>query len=426
MLRKKLFLSWGLLAFVVIPARFLQAQSEQNKLSETYQQLNLFNQVFDMIRMGYPEPVDDKELIEGALKEMASSLDPHSQYLSSKDISAEEEPETGYGGIGVIVEMADGAIKVTEPVEGSPADQAAIQADDLIVKIDGQELSNIPFDQAIIKLRGPIDSKVIVSIKRGQQPIFDVELTRALIQSKIVRSRIERNHIAYIQITTFEGDPYKEFVEQLNKLKAQTGKHLIGMVLDLRGNLGGWVKQAVLVADAFLDRGEIGSTVSEYQQRTDRYQATPGDMIDGLPLIILVNEQSASASEILAAALQDQGRAIILGVRTYGKATAWNRFEMEGGGVLQLTTSFAYGPSGKSWQIRGIQPDIVVEQGIFTPDIVSREYTEEKYPNALKNPLAETAPNPSTAVVSSKRLKDNQLQQALNMLEAIHILGPSH
>lgn len=426
MLGGKIFLSWGLLAFLLIPAGFLQAQTAPNKLSETYQQLNLFNQVFDMIRMGYPEPVDDKELIEGALKEMASSLDPHSQYLSSKDISAEEEPETGYGGIGVIVEMADGAIKVTEPVEGSPADQAAIQADDLIVKIDGQELSNIPFDQAIIKLRGPIDSKVIVSIKRGQQPIFDVELTRALIQSKIVRSRIERNHIAYIQITTFEGDPYKEFVEQLNKLKAQTGNHLIGMVLDLRGNLGGWVKQAVLVADAFLDKGEIGSTVSEYQKRTDRYQATPGDMIDGLPLIILVNEQSASASEILAAALQDQGRAIILGVRTYGKATAWNRFEMEGGGVLQLTTSFAYGPSGKSWQIRGIQPDIVVEQGTFTPEIVSREYTEEKYPNALKNPLAETAPNPSTAVVSSKRLKDNQLQQALNMLEAIHILGPSH
>jgi len=426
MLGGKIFLSWGLLAFLLIPAGFLQAQTAPNKLSETYQQLNLFNQVFDMIRMGYPEPVDEKKLIEGALKEMASSLDPHSQYLSSKDISAEEEPETGYGGIGVIVEMADGAIKVTEPVEGSPADRAAIQADDLIVKIDGQELSNIPFDQAIIKLRGPIDSKVIVSIKRGQQPIFDVELTRALIQSKIVRSRIERNHIAYIQITTFEGDPYKEFVEQLNKLKAQTGNHLIGMVLDLRGNLGGWVKQAVLVADAFLDKGEIGSTVSEYQQRTDRYQATPGDMIDGLPLIILVNEQSASASEILAAALQDQGRAIILGVRTYGKATAWNRFEMEGGGVLQLTTSFAYGPSGKSWQIRGIQPDIVVEQGTFTPEIVSREYTEEKYPNALKNPLAETAPNPSTAVVSSKRLKDNQLQQALNMLEAIHILGPSH
>ena len=426
MLGGKIFLSWGLLAFLLIPAGFLQAQTAPNKLSETYQQLNLFNQVFDMIRMGYPEPVDEKKLIEGALKEMASSLDPHSQYLSSKDISAEEEPETGYGGIGVIVEMADGAIKVTEPVEGSPADRAAIQADDLIVKIDGQELSNIPFDQAIIKLRGPIDSKVIVSIKRGQQPIFDVELTRALIQSKIVRSRIERNHIAYIQITTFEGDPYKEFVEQLNKLKAQTGNHLIGMVLDLRGNLGGWVKQAVLVADAFLDKGEIGSTVSEYQKRTDRYQATPGDMIDGLPLIILVNEQSASASEILAAALQDQGRAIILGVRTYGKATAWNRFEMEGGGVLQLTTSFAYGPSGKSWQIRGIQPDIVVEQGTFTPEIVSREYTEEKYPNALKNPLAETAPNPSTAVVSSKRLKDNQLQQALNMLEAIHILGPSH
>lgn len=421
---KRIFLGLGLSFCLIIPSGFLRAETEHNKLSATYEQLKLFYQVFDMIRTQYPEPVDEKKLIEAALKEMVDGLDPHSQYLSAADIAEEEKtsPEVGFGGIGVILEKADNLIKVTELIEDSPADQAGIQPDDLIVKIDGQEISNIPFDQAIKKLRGTIDTKVTVSIKRGQQPIFDVELTRKLIESKIVHSRVERGHIAYIQITTFDGDPYKEFVEQLNKLKAQTGKNLIGVVLDLRGNLGGWVKQAVLVADAFLDKGNITSTVSEYQQRTERYQATPGDMIDGLPLILLVNEKTASASEILTAALQDQGRALILGVRTYGKATTWNRFEMGGGASLQLTTSFAYGPSGKSWQIRGIQPDIIVEQGTFTPDPVSREYTEETYPNALKNPNGETLPT-STAASGSNKKKDNQLQQALNLLEAIHILN---
>src|ERR1044071_5478977 len=352
----------GLLVTLGQDASRRSAPAAEPNTADTYKQLNLFGDVFEIVRSNYAEDVKDDTLVEGAINGMLTSLDPHSNYLNSKNFNDMKVQTRGeFGCLGIEVSMENGLVKVVSPIDDTPAANAGLKPGDLITHLEGQPVQGLTLPEAVEKMRGPINSDITLTIRREGREAFDVKLTRANIKIQSVRSHIEGNNIAYVRITSFNEQTDVGLNNAMKNLKQQANNKLIGVVLDLRNNPGGLLDQAVAVSDAFLDKGEIVSTRGRRSEEAERYNARPGDIASGLPVAVLINGGSASASEIVAGALQDHHRAVLIGTKSFGKGSVQTIIPLAGHGAMRLTTARYYTPSGRSIQARGIDPDIVVE-----------------------------------------------------------------
>jgi carboxyl-terminal processing protease len=338
-----------------------QAANSSNT-ADTYKQLKLFGDVFELVRSDYVDDASDESLVEGAINGMLTALDPHSNYLNAKNFNDMKVQTRGeFGGLGIEVSMENGLVKVVSPIDDTPAAHAGLKPGDLITHLDGTPVQGLTLPEAVEKMRGPVNSDINLTIRREGKDPFDVKLTRAVIRIQSVRSHLEGNNIGYVRITSFNEQTDVGLNNAMKNLKAQANNKLIGVVLDLRNNPGGLLDQAVAVSDAFLDKGEIVSTRGRRSDDAQRYNARPGDIAAGLPVAVLINGGSASASEIVAGALQDHHRAILIGTRSFGKGSVQTIIPLAGHGAMRLTTARYYTPSGRSIQAKGIDPDIVVE-----------------------------------------------------------------
>jgi carboxyl-terminal processing protease len=341
----------------------LAQEAERN--SSVYQQLDLFGDIFERIRHSYVEDVDEAELIEAAINGMLIALDPHSSYIPANNFEEMQIRTRGeFAGIGVEVTQQDGFVRVIAPMDGTPAMEAGVEAGDFITAVDGEALLGLTMERAVDLLRGPVGSDIVVTIVRENEvEPFDINITRDRIELTAVRARLEGN-TAILRVATFSDQTYPNLQESLADLIEEVGglENMNGVVLDLRNNPGGLLTQAVLVSDAFLERGEIVSVRGREPQNGQRFNASSGDLIEGLPLVVLINGGSASASEIVAGALQDQNRAVIVGTNSFGKGSVQSVMPLAGDGAMRLTTALYYTPSGRSIQALGVAPDIIVEQ----------------------------------------------------------------
>ena len=398
----------------------------QNNNSETYRQLNLFGDIFERVRAGYVEEISDESLIEAAVNGMLTSLDPHSSYLSPKNFRDMQTQTRGeFGGLGIEVTMENGYVKVVSPIDDTPAFRAGLKSGDLITHLDTEPVQGLTLSEAVEKMRGKVGSDLKLTIRREGREPFDVTVTRDIIKIRSVRSRMEGNDIAYVRITSFSEQTTAGMERAINRLKEEAAGKLKGVVLDLRNNPGGLLDQSVKISDAFLNQGEIVSTRSRRADEGQRFNAKPGDITEGLPIVILVNGGSASASEIVAGALQDHRRAIILGTRTFGKGSVQTIIPLSGHGAIRLTTARYYTPSGRSIQAKGIDPDIVVEQAKLEKITQPERRREENLRGRLDNPGGGNGGGPG-GVAEKKEAKgpdDYQLSRALDLLRGIALYG---
>ena len=346
------------------------------KDTSVYQQLDLFGDVFERIRAQYVEEADSKKLIEAAVNGMLTSLDPHSSYMNAEDYAAMQVETKGeFGGLGIEVTQQDGYVKVVSPIDGTPADKAGITSGDLIIKVDGKSVNGLTMDQAVDLMRGPIGSEIIITVVReGVTEPFDVSIIRDTIKVAAVKGRLIGTTIV-VRITSFTDQTFSGLQSELKKAADAAGgmDKVTGLVLDLRNNPGGLLMQAVDVSDAFLTKGEIVSTRGRNPQDNERFNATEGDLTNGKPVVVLINGGSASASEIVAGALQDHHRAIVVGTKSFGKGSVQTIIPVRGEGAMRLTTSRYYTPSGRSIQALGVMPDIVVNQPPVDPNATPAE-----------------------------------------------------
>ena len=350
------------LAITLGVASWAQAAETTKNTGKTYELLNLFGEVFERIRSDYVENPEDQDLIENAINGMLSSLDPHSSYLNAKSFRDTQVQTRGeFGGLGIEVTQESGIIKVVSPIDDTPAHRAGIEPGDLITHLNRQPVVGMTLSEAVEMMRGPPGTDIVISLRRAGREPFDVTLTRAVIRIRSVRASLE-GEIGYVRITQFNSQTDQNLRKSVDDFYKQTGAKLRGVILDLRNNPGGLLDQAVAVSDSFLEKGEIVSTRSRRTEETQRFNAKPGDIIKGLPLVILINGGSASASEIVAGALQDHRRAIVLGTKSFGKGSVQTIMPLPGHGAMRLTTARYYTPSGRSIQAVGIEPDIEVKQ----------------------------------------------------------------
>lgn len=342
----------------------LLAQEKANK-DNVYQQLDLFGSIFDRIRSEYVEEVDASDLIEAAINGMLTSLDPHSSYLSPDDAADMRTQTRGeFGGLGIEVTQEEGFVKVVSPIDDTPADAAGIEAGDFITHVDGESVLGLTLNEAVDRMRGPVGSEIIITVVReGETEPFDVSIIRDTIQLTAARARSEGETVV-LRVTTFNDNTYDNMADGLaEQIEAAGGiDNINGVVLDLRNNPGGLLDQAIRVSDAFLDKGEIVSTRGRDPNDGERFNAKAGDLIDGKPIVVLINGGSASASEIVAGALQDHRRAIVVGTKSFGKGSVQTVMPLRGSGAMRLTTARYYTPSGRSIQNLGVSPDIIVKQ----------------------------------------------------------------
>jgi carboxyl-terminal processing protease len=361
--------------------------------------VSLFTEVFEQVRNNYVEPVTDKQLVEGAIKGMLASLDPHSNYMDAKEYHEMQVQTRGeFAGLGMQVTMENGLVKIISPIDDTPAARAGLKPGDLILAIDKAPVTDMSLSDAVDKLRGPVGSQVKLTLRRQGLDPFEVTLTRAEIHVDPVKSHMEGSDIGYIRITSFSERTSSALETAVKALKQQSGDKLAGIVLDLRNNPGGLLDQAVAVSNAFLDQGEIVSIRGRRDQDSRRYEAQPGrDLVRGLPMVVLINGGSASASEIVAGALQDHHRAVLLGTRSFGKGSVQTVLPVkESGGAIRLTTALYFTPSGRSIQATGIEPDVVVEPAKIERVALTGRLREADLRGALKNtdPEAQSAATP--------------------------------
>lgn len=365
----------------------LDAAAKSNT-SETYRQLNLFGDVFERVRADYVKEVSDEDLVESAIRGMLTSLDPHSSYLNAKSFRDMQVQTRGeFGGLGIEVTMENGLVKVVSPIDDTPAYRAGLKPGDLITHLDSEVVQGLSLAEAVERMRGPVNTDLVLTIRRAGRKPFDVTVTRAVIKIQSVRSRVEGD-IGYLRITSFTEQTASGVERAMRKIHNEIGDDIKGLVLDLRNNPGGLLDQSVKVADAFLERGEVVSTRSRRPDEAQRFNAKPGDVANGLPMVVLINGGSASASEIVAGALQDHRRAIIMGTRSFGKGSVQTIIPLAGHGAIRLTTAHYYTPSGRSIQATGITPDIVVEQARIEPVEETPRRRERDLRGALTNPNA--------------------------------------
>ncbi|MCE6959972.1 S41 family peptidase [Cereibacter sphaeroides] len=349
---------------------------EQQRSSSVYEQLDLFGDIFERIRGQYVEEVETDKLIEAAINGMLTSLDPHSSYLPPDDFDDMQVQTRGeFGGLGIEVTQEEGFVKVVSPMDGTPADAAGIQAGDFITHVNGESVLGLTLDQAVDMMRGPVGSEIIITVVReGTAEPFDVSIIRDTIKLVAARSRVVGNTVV-VRLTTFNDQTFAGLKEGLESGAKELGglDKINGVVLDLRNNPGGLLTQAIQVSDAFLDKGEIVSTRGREASDGERFNATAGDLIGGKPMVVLINGGSASASEIVAGALQDHRRAIVVGTKSFGKGSVQTVIPLRGEGAMRLTTARYYTPSGRSIQALGVAPDIVVNQPPAKPPATEEE-----------------------------------------------------
>lgn len=366
--------------------------SQAEEKSDTYELLNLFGEVFDRVKEDYVEEVSDEKLIESAINGMLTSLDPHSSYLNNKDFEEMQVQTKGeFGGLGIEVTMDNGLVKVVSPIDDTPAYKAGVHAGDYISHIDGVQIMGMTLSEAVEKMRGQVGAAIKLTILReGASEPMEKTIIRDVIKIQTAKSRLEGSDIGYLRLTSFTERTASAMREEISKLEKEHGDKIKGYVLDLRNNPGGLLDQAIEVSDTFLDHGEIVSTKGRNPDNADRYNATKGDLTNGKMLVVLVNGGSASAAEIVAGALQDQKRAIVMGTKSFGKGSVQTVIPLVDHGAMRLTTSRYYTPSGRSIQAEGIEPDIEVQQGkveFAKPNIFST--TERDLAGHLKNDKAE-------------------------------------
>ncbi len=396
-----------------------QSASTQEEKADTYRQLKLFGDVFERVRADYVEEVSDEELIEAAIRGMLSSLDPHSSYLDPKSFQDMRVQTKGeFGGLGIEVTMESGLVKVVSPIDDTPAYRAGVQAGDLVSHLDGDPILGLTLSEAVEKMRGPVDTDIVLTIRRAGQEPFDVTITRDVITVRSVRSRLE-GKVGYIRLTAFNEQTTPGLKAAIEKLKEAAGESLQGYVLDLRNNPGGLLDQAISVSDAFLSQGEIVSTRGRHADDAQRFNAREGDLAEGLPIIVLINSGSASASEIVAGALQDHGRAIILGTRSFGKGSVQTIIPLSGNGAMRLTTSRYYTPSGTSIQATGIEPDILVEQVRLEPIEQGSLRREADLRGALENDNGDEGALDESSQPADGEIQDYQLSRAVDLLQGL-------
>ena len=410
------FIAMAVIAGMALPT-LTTAQSQNSE--ETYRQLSLFGDVFQRVRASYVEEVEDKDLIEAAINGMLTSLDPHSSFLPDDSFKKMQVQTTGrFGGLGIEVTMDSGFVKVVSPIDDTPAAKAGLQPEDYIIAVNDETVLGLTLNEAVERLRGPIGSEVIITDQRGQEEPFDVSIIRDEIKIKSVRSELFED-VGYIRLTTFSEQTTPGLLDAVDELRSQAGEAgLAGLVLDLRNNPGGLLGEAIKVSDAFLEEGEIVSTRGRDEADISHAYARPGDIAAGLPLVVLINSGSASASEIVAGALKDHNRAILMGNRSFGKRSVQSVIPMQGFGAMRLTTARYYTPSGVSIQAKGISPDIEVELArIETVDQGLRR--EEDLRGALDSSDNETAEGAEEEFDQSEI--DFQLARAIDLLRGMRI-----
>ncbi|HYE44623.1 MAG TPA: S41 family peptidase [Caulobacter sp.] len=402
-----------------------QAQATAKPRAETYRMLELFGDVLELAEKQYVVEVDDKKLIEAALEGMLSSLDPHSGYLPPAGFDDMQETTRGeYGGLGIEITSEDGVVKIVSPMDGTPADRAGLKPGDYITAVNGQSVLGMPVSEAVKQMRGKPGEKVTLSIAREKTDPFDVTLVREVIKQKVVTSRMEGDY-GYVRLSTFNEKATEETIAAIKDLQAKNPK-MKGLVFDLRRNPGGLLDQAVGVADIFLDGGEVVSQRGRDPRDIERYNARPGDLLDGLPVVVLVDNGSASAAEIVAGALQDRKRAEVVGLTTFGKGSVQTVIPLRGGsdGAVKLTTARYYTPSGKSIQRTGIEPDLEVAATREQAELIANkafQFSEASLRNSLDAEEGKTrreAHTPAEAPPESfDEKKDFQLARAVDVLK---------
>ena len=428
----------GLLATTQIAGPLLAQEAANN--SSVYEQLDLFGDIFERIRAGYVEDVNEKDLIKAAINGMLTSLDPHSSYLSADDAAAMQVQTRGeFGGLGIEVTQEEGWVKVVSPMDGTPADAAGILAGDFITAVDGENVLGLTLDQAVEMMRGPVGSEIIITVVReGEIEPFDVSIIRDTIKLTAVRSRTEGNSVV-LRIATFSDQTFPDLEAGFKKQVEEAGglDNVDGIILDLRNNPGGLLNQAIYVSDAFLEAGEIVSTRGREAHDSDRYNAAAGDLAEGKPIVVLINGGSASASEIVAGALQDHRRAIVIGTKSFGKGSVQTVVPLQGDGAMRLTTARYYTPSGRSIQNLGISPDIIVEQPRPKPAVEGEEAqapklrSEADLRGSLNNDsltedeIRQIEEDRTRAeAAAALREDDYQLAYAIDILKGLNALGP--
>jgi carboxyl-terminal processing protease len=401
-----------------------RSETAQAANSEIYQELNLFGEVLERVRSDYVEKPDDAKLIESAINGMLMALDPHSSYLNAQEFRDMQVQTRGeFGGLGIEVTMENGVVKVVSAIEDTPASKAGLLSGDLITALDKKPIQGLTLEEAVEKMRGPVNAPITLTIvRKGVNDPFDVAVTRDVIHIKPVKYNVE-NDVGYVHITSFSEQTTADLQKAVEELKKKIGPKLKGYVIDLRNNPGGLLDQAISVSDAFLDQGAIVLTKGRNIEETQRSNARPGDISDGKKLVVLINGGSASASEIVAGALQDHHRATIVGTRSFGKGSVQTIIPLGSNGALRLTTARYYTPSGRSIQAKGIEPEVVVEEEL--PDELKKAAANSVGEVNLRGHLKGEGENEGTSnqeeggsssYVPPEEEKDTQLQYALDLL----------
>ena len=428
----------GVIATTYIAGPLLAQEAE--KSGSVYEQLDLFGDIFERIRAQYVEEVDSGELIEAAIDGMLTSLDPHSSYLSPDDAAQMRVQTRGeFGGLGIEVTQEEGFVKVVSPIDGTPADEAGVEAGDFITHVDGESVLGLSLDEAVTLMRGPVGSEIVITLVReGEAEPFDVSIIRDTIKLTAVRTRTEGDTVV-LRVTTFNDQTFTNLEAGLAEQIETAGglDNINGIVIDLRNNPGGLLTQAIRVSDAFLEEGEIVSTRGRQVQDGERFNATAGDLAEGKPIVVLINGGSASASEIVAGALQDHRRAIVVGTKSFGKGSVQTVMPLRSDGAMRLTTARYYTPSGRSIQALGVSPDIVVEQ----PRRRDASEEEDDAPNRTSRSEADLrgslnndslsedeikqieADRAKAEAAAALREEDYQLAYAIDILKGLSAIG---
>jgi carboxyl-terminal processing protease len=433
MMRKSEYALWALLVLAVLAAgstmvSLARSQSASAANSEIYKQLDLFGEVLERVRADYVEKPEDSKLIESAINGMLAGLDPHSAYLNPKHFRDMQVQTRGeFGGLGIEVTMENGVVKVVSPIEDTPASKAGLMSGDLITHLDKDPILGLTLQEAVEKMRGPVNSPITLTVvRKGVEDPFDVTVVRDMIHINPVKYNAEGDDVGYIRLTTFNEQTTENMQKAIEDLKTKLGPNLKGYILDLRNNPGGLLDQAISVSDDFLDQGAIVLTRGRNLEETQRSNARAGDITDGKKMIVLVNGGSASASEIVAGALQDHHRATVVGTRSFGKGSVQTIIPLGSNGALRLTTARYYTPSGRSIQAKGIEPDVVVEEEL-PEDLKKKVEVEGTRGEAdLRGHLKRededgdtTEESGSSAYVPQEKEKDTQLNYALDLLRGI-------
>ncbi len=421
---KKSLIAYTLILSLITGCAAAKGKTKPEEIS-TYELLNLFGEVMERTKMSYVEEVSDKQLIEAAINGMLTSLDPHSSYLNVDDYKYMTEQTKGkFGGLGIQITSDSGLIKVISPIDDTPAAKAGIKAGDYITEVDGETVIGQTLNDVVNKLRGKVGSKVKVTIKRANKKPFTVTLRRAEIKVDSVKSEIKDEDILYIRIPSFNEDLSKNVEKAVKNAQKKLKNKLAGIVIDVRNNPGGLLDQAIGVSDLFLEQGEIVSTRSRNVEDTVKFSATAGDIAKGLPIVVIINEGSASASEILAGALQDHHRAVVIGEKSFGKGSVQTVVQLPNGAGMRLTTARYYTPSGRSIQAKGIEPDIVVKQSkVEEIEDNGWNISEADLKGALKNEQADKKNTNKKSKISEADAKDYQLIRAMDLVKALYLYG---